>query len=283
MRIPTRSVPLLALLSIFQMGAKDDGCTFIVHVERVFDTGTTTPTTPTTPTATGGTGATGDTGTMPTMSTGTTGGTGDTGTQTPATGGTGATGDTGVVCVDMDLDGFDTCGADCDDNNPAVNPGMAEMDGNGIDDDCNGAIEGACPAGQRKLNLEYVVTDAGATNLSFSLQRYDAAGIEVQPMASASTLANTTVTVAGTTITVEVDGCYPITDQWYGSGSYLDAFGGLRHTCFGDNIPDGDRVTNGTVTAWDENGVGLSVTYVNNGETPILVPGNGTGCEERID
>ncbi|MDP7112866.1 MAG: MopE-related protein, partial [Myxococcota bacterium] len=49
-------------------------------------------------------------------------------------------------CVDADFDGYDdaACGGDdCDDNAPAVNPGMAEDCGNGIDDDCDGDADGA--------------------------------------------------------------------------------------------------------------------------------------------
>lgn len=47
-------------------------------------------------------------------------------------------------CTDGDGDGFGVeggeCGSvDCDDANPAVNPGRAEVPGNGLDDDCNPA------------------------------------------------------------------------------------------------------------------------------------------------
>jgi hypothetical protein len=41
---------------------------------------------------------------------------------------------------DKDGDGFSWCN-DCDDGNPAVSPGAAEICGNGIDDDCNGLAD----------------------------------------------------------------------------------------------------------------------------------------------
>ena len=52
-------------------------------------------------------------------------------------------------CTDSDGDGFDleggSCGpVDCDDDDPEVNPGHAEVPGNGVDDDCDGEVDEGC-------------------------------------------------------------------------------------------------------------------------------------------
>jgi len=50
-------------------------------------------------------------------------------------------------CPDNDLDGVTTCAGDCNDNNPNVYPGHAEVCGNGIDDNCNGYVDEGCGGG----------------------------------------------------------------------------------------------------------------------------------------
>jgi hypothetical protein len=46
--------------------------------------------------------------------------------------------------ADQDGDGVRWC-EDCDDGNAAVHPGAAEICGNGVDDNCNGAVDEGCP------------------------------------------------------------------------------------------------------------------------------------------
>jgi CotH kinase protein/Putative metal-binding motif len=49
----------------------------------------------------------------------------------------------GASATDADADGYRWCD-ECDDANPAVHPGAAEICGNGVDDNCNGQIDEGC-------------------------------------------------------------------------------------------------------------------------------------------
>ena len=58
-------------------------------------------------------------------------------------------------CYDNDMDGYTTCDGDCDDLDDMVNPGMTEVCGNGIDDDCNGQVD------ENSVYSDYFADDDG--------------------------------------------------------------------------------------------------------------------------
>ncbi len=49
--------------------------------------------------------------------------------------------DPGLNLNDQDVDGYTSCGGDCDDYDDAINPGVAEVPGNWVDEDCDGTYD----------------------------------------------------------------------------------------------------------------------------------------------
>jgi len=52
--------------------------------------------------------------------------------------------DSGPVCMDGDGDGVTDCAGDCDDGDPTTYPGAPEICGDGIANDCGGAVDAGC-------------------------------------------------------------------------------------------------------------------------------------------
>ena len=102
--------------------------------------------------------------------------------------------DTQMTYLDGDLDGFgsevtDPCGialtGDCDDANNFINPAAAEIEGNQVDENCDGELVGIAELNQELIAV-YPNPSQGELNIkmangsSFQWQLYDAKGALVE-------------------------------------------------------------------------------------------------------
>jgi hypothetical protein len=98
--------------------------------------------------------------------------------------------DTQVTYIDFDTDGFggdviDPCGValtgDCDDTNSFINPGMEEIEGNQVDENCDGELVGIAELNQELIAV-YPNPSQGELNVkltngsTFQWQLFDAKG-----------------------------------------------------------------------------------------------------------
>jgi hypothetical protein len=114
--------------------------------------------------ATGGTGgmttSTSNAGGATTSSTSSNGGatTSSTSSSTSTSTSTSSSTSSGCDNTDADKDGYSVCDGDCDDNDPTVNPGAAEICGDSKDNNCNKSIDEGCQG------LGTFVSNAGDDN-----------------------------------------------------------------------------------------------------------------------
>ncbi len=78
--------------------------------------------------------------------------------------------------------GYVTINGDCNDNNPAVNPGVTEICGNIIDDNCNGQIDEGCNTTTPSLSIndQNVFESQGTAQLTVSLSAPSATTVSVK-------------------------------------------------------------------------------------------------------
>ena len=114
-------------------------------------------------------------------------------------------GDPDLNLDDGDSDGWSTCDGDCDDGAPLVHPGQVEDCGDGLDNDCDGAVDNCGPEGTIDLS------EAGAKLLGESAN--DRAGVSLSPAGDVDGDGNGDLLVGG--------------DSWYGGA------GGVAHLLYG--------------------------------------------------
>jgi glycosidase len=75
--------------------------------------------------------------------------------------------------------GYVAKGGDCNDRNAKVNPGVAEICGNGIDDNCNGAVDEGCALPNITISDVMVFETQGTARLTVSLSATSTSAVKV--------------------------------------------------------------------------------------------------------
>ena len=218
------------------------------------------------------------------------------GTSTAETGLTAPTGDTGTPCVpqswyyDGDGDGatgleqvIESCdpqGAgwsntpptDCDDIDPLINPGMPEVVGDEVDNNCRDGVD-ECVLGQSRLRFVYH-SEPGVTNVQLSTEMNNF-GMHViaegSPFGWHLTTALDPLTNV-TTLTASNDLCTLDTTLWQASASF-DGIPGAPWECVDDGNPATPYLTYGWWEVYEDE-VWTGTTHVNNGLN---------GCETQVN
>jgi len=176
------------------------------------------------------------------------------------------------LCIDSDEDVYISnsaeCtdpGLDCADNDFNVNPGVTEISGNGIDDDCNPATPDSSSA------TVYTITgtggmDGGAGSMVNSTYEFVGTGV-IDGDVLTMNLKNTMVTLLGSAVMSS----HVILDVTTGEGTTeLTACDGPAMVC-GDQVGD---VSDYIVSNWDDSVAGVITWDMNLYD--MKVPGLGT-------